>query len=118
MNDDLKYVEGDPDQPVTRADFNEALEIITDTFGNTATKADLQQLQERLREEASADKQEILAKVDQLGQDLMQHIDAAVESRQIDLGAAKREQVSLLSEKVDRHESRLSAVEKQLESPN
>lgn len=114
MHEDIKYVEGNPDQPVTRADFNEALVMITDTFANTATKTDLQNLEERLREEASADKADILAKIDQLGQDLRKHIDAAVESRQIDLGAAKRDQVSLLGDKVHQHEERLARLEKQL----
>lgn len=47
----------------------------------------------------------------ELSQRILSHIDVAIENRQVDLGAAKARDVTLINEKVNDHERRISARE-------
>lgn len=86
-------------EPATRGDIEELREDL---------QADLQELETRLTVQAADAvtdlKAMIAASEKHLGQkldDILEHIDAAVEARDIELGAAKKEAVQLHGEQIE-----------------
>lgn len=84
MTQDIRYVEGDPDEPLTRGEFNEALQSVHAAFDRVG--ADIQQLG---------------ARMDRRIDELFEHIDAAVENRLVDVGAARSDEVLLIKDQAD-----------------
>lgn len=96
---EIQEVSGDENEPLTKGEFNEAIQMLARSF--EATKADMDATEERLTRA-----------IDRIGREIMEHIDLAVENRQIDLGAAKKETVLHHGEKLADHEARLGVLEK------
>lgn len=105
------------DEPATKGDIEQLREDLQADLQSVHSelKADLQavrselqgdmvQLEERIIERMSKQFQE-------WGNVLFAKIDAVVENRQIDLGAAKSEQVQMLVEKVEELDGRVRAIE-------
>lgn len=69
-------------------------------------RAYLSQAEKRITESISM-------KLDKWGRVLFEKIDALIESRQIDLGAAKAEHVESLADKVQEIDGRVAAIERQ-----
>lgn len=95
-----------------------------------ATKGDLEQLREDLqsdivratenlatKEELAAMERRFLGELNRWGEVLFEKIDAVVENRFIDLGAAKTEQVEANTERLDRHEARIDSLEREAGTP-
>lgn len=132
---------------VTKQEFAEGMQIIATSFAKMATKDDLALVERRLGTletgvntletkfdtlETKVDTLEtkfdtletkfdtLEMKLDDVADNvkgILDHVDAAVENRQIELGAAKTEHVQMIGEKVDRQEQRIAAVEHRIGIP-
>lgn len=126
------------DEPATKGDLEQLREDLqADMVNNFATKDDLKQFatKEDLKQFATKDDLKQFATKEYLkrelekvsnrfetllnnwGKILFDKIDAAVENRTIELGAAKVEQVEMNAQRLDRYDERLKAVERQVGIP-
>lgn len=119
MINEPKYLDGDPNEPVTRGEFNEAMQMLARSFDHLRSDvhSDMQTLEGRLMKEMKAGQQSFSQQLKDWGQTLFEKIDAAVEIRQIELGAAKTEQVEANTERLGRHEARITALERENRMP-
>lgn len=111
MADEPKYLDGDPLEPVTRGEFNEAMQMLARSFEHT--RSDIEAMEGRMLKELKAGQRSFAQQLKDWGKTLFDKIDAAVEIRQIELGAAKSEQVAANTERLERHETRIDALERE-----
>ena len=119
MTSEKKYepIDEHADQPVTTAEFNIAMRWIAESFSKTAddlqqlaTKDDLNRLATRF-ETTFASAEENRTMLDDWGRQLFAKIDAAVENRFLDLGAARREEVEAIKDEQQKHAERIASLE-------
>jgi hypothetical protein len=116
MANEPKYSEGDPHELVTRGEFNEAMQMLARSFEHS--RSDMQVMERKLLTELKAGQESFARQLEDWGKTLFEKIDVAVELRQIELGAAKSEQVEANTERLDQHEKRLSTVEQHIGHSN
>lgn len=108
MTPDIQPLEGDPTEPVTRGEFNEAMTSIHAAFGTVTGRID--SLDQRIGSlEGRMDSLE--ETINRRFDELFRHIDVAVEDRFVNLGAARSEEVQLVKEKQADHEQRITQLE-------
>ncbi|MEX0650070.1 MAG: hypothetical protein WD200_03650 [Candidatus Andersenbacteria bacterium] len=123
--------EGDPNEPVTRGEFNEAMHAVNSAFQQVATKDDLKALENRmatkddmetlrmatkddmetLRMATKSDLNGLESRMDKRFDELFEHIDSYIDNRMVDVGAARSDEVLMIKEKQERYEKRISALE-------
>lgn len=116
------------DKPATKGDIEQLREDLQADLQavHSEVQGDMEQLRENLQDDLQEVRSELQADMVQLeeriikrmskqfqewGSVLFAKIDAVVENRQIDLGAAKSEQVQMLVEKVEELDGRVRAIE-------
>jgi hypothetical protein len=98
-----KVVSVNSNQPVTQAEFSDAMGIIKHEFDHLddrfATKEDFKQLQIQMEEMKEA---------------IFRHFDATAESIHLDVAGTNADRVSLLENKQGEHEERLTVIEQKI----
>ncbi|MEX1112815.1 MAG: hypothetical protein WEC84_05120 [Candidatus Andersenbacteria bacterium] len=107
---EILSTEGDPNEPVTRGEFNEAMQAVNTAFQKVATKDDLKALEQRfdgLEGRMNNGFQEIDKRFDELFDKIDRYIDVRVDN----VTGINRDEVSLIKDKQQQHEKRISALE-------
>ncbi|REJ85935.1 MAG: hypothetical protein DWQ34_28160 [Planctomycetota bacterium] len=114
----IQYEDIDSDEPASKRDLEQLREDLQRDMSNLASRLrdeigeQTEGLLDRVLKEMASTESRHGKHLDDWGRQLYEKIDVAVESRQIDLGAAKSEHVELNSERLDRHEGRIRALER------
>jgi hypothetical protein len=109
----VRYEDIGSQEPATKGDIEQLREDLQADMTLVAEelRGEMRQFENRLAKRIEQAEQRYAAKLDEWGRLLFRKIDAVVENRFIDLGAAKTEQVLLLDDKVQDHEQRIAAIE-------
>ncbi len=117
---DLNYeAEGDPNEPLTRGEFNEAMQLVAGAFERVATKEDLKQFAtkddlQQLRQQLVEDKKEMIQRMADDKEEILRQLAATAEIITDQSAGAHRDDISSIKEKQERHEERIGTVEERL----